>query len=102
MLILVLLVHIFLSSPLVSLRRRYFQRILESINKAGVIHGDIRLANLCVSDEEKPFIIDFSHSEIRKNSSMGNDVRYLRKVLNIKERKKPFINADSLRRSDRI
>jgi serine/threonine protein kinase len=31
---------------------------LKSIHKAGVIHGDIRLTNLCVNDAGKAFIID--------------------------------------------
>jgi tRNA A-37 threonylcarbamoyl transferase component Bud32 len=41
--------------------------MLKSIHKAGVIHGDIRLSNLCVNDAGEAFIIDFSHAE--KSSS---------------------------------
>ena len=35
---------------------------LKSIHKAGVLHGDIRLPNLCLNDEGEATIIDFSHA----------------------------------------
>jgi tRNA A-37 threonylcarbamoyl transferase component Bud32 len=54
------------SRRLISVRKSLLA-MLKSIHKAGVIHGDIRLSNLCVNDAGEAFIIDFSHAE--KSSS---------------------------------
>lgn len=54
---------------------------LQSIHDAGVLHGDIRLPNLCVLSE-KAYIIDFSHASISDDSDEArSEMLELRKIL---------------------
>jgi tRNA A-37 threonylcarbamoyl transferase component Bud32 len=37
---------------------------LRSIHRANILHGDIRLANLCVTASGEAFVVDFSHATV--------------------------------------
>jgi tRNA A-37 threonylcarbamoyl transferase component Bud32 len=83
---------------------------LKSIHKAGVVHGDVRLPNLCTTSTEEAFIVDFSHaSESRSRDAKKREVKELCQILGIEEgkaRAKPAVRSTvdetGLRRSSRI
>jgi hypothetical protein len=57
---------------------------LMSIHRAGVLHGDIRLPNLCATPSEDAFIVDFSHAtESSSRKAKANEVEELRQILGI-------------------
>jgi RIO-like serine/threonine protein kinase len=66
--------------------RKSLLTTLKSIHKAGVVHGDVRLANLCVNEEGKAFIIDFSHAKISSSRArMDYEIADLCALLDIKD-----------------
>jgi tRNA A-37 threonylcarbamoyl transferase component Bud32 len=59
---------------------------LKRIHRAGVLHGDIRLENLCLKDSGQTCIIDFTHG--KKNPSMKEkywELNKLRKLLGMED-----------------
>ena len=81
---------------------------LKSIHKAGVIHGDIRLPNICTTTSGEAFIIDFSHArKSTSRSAKACEVKSLCSLLGIEDseaRSKPVLNEEptGLRRSSRL
>jgi len=79
---------------------------LRSIHNANILHGDIRLANLCVTPSGDASIIDFSHatesrSEKEKDREFGELTRILDKHFPTKPAIKD-VEKPVLRRSARI
>jgi tRNA A-37 threonylcarbamoyl transferase component Bud32 len=82
---------------------------LKSIHKAGVLHRDIRLPNLCATAAGEAFIVDFSHA-IWNSSKVGRtrEVEELCRILGVDApQKKPVPKKTvegkaDLRRSSRI
>ena len=81
---------------------------LKSIHKAGVLHGDIRLPNLCLSDEGEATIIDFSHAKrYPTQEEKDNEIAELRALLGMEEeapakRKSHAGTVKGVRQSQRI
>jgi tRNA A-37 threonylcarbamoyl transferase component Bud32 len=82
---------------------------LKAIHKAGIIHGDIRLPNLCVDSAGDARIIDFSHATRDKSAkARAREIAELCKILDMesKPRAKPVtktvLDVTGLRRSARI
>jgi len=50
-----------------------FQKILQSIHDAGVLHGDIRPENMLVGPEHKLFIIDFDRARFTEDVARVED-----------------------------
>jgi len=58
--------------------------VLRSIHNAGIIHGDIRLSNLCISQSGDASIIDFGNArETKSTSARSEEMTELRALLNI-------------------
>jgi tRNA A-37 threonylcarbamoyl transferase component Bud32 len=82
---------------------------LKAIHKAGIIHGDIRLPNLCVDSAGEARIIDFSHaSQDKSTEARAREITELCMILDMesKPRTKPVTekapDVIGLRRSTRI
>jgi len=84
---------------------------LKSIHKAGVLHGDIRLANFCATTAGEAFIVDFSHAgKSTSKTARAREVAELCHILGVEvntPRKKPVPentveDETGLRRSSRI
>jgi len=84
---------------------------LKSIHKAGILHGDIRLANLCATITGEAFIVDFSHAgRSASKTARAREVAELRQILDVEvntPQKKPVPknivrDETGLRRSSRI
>jgi predicted Ser/Thr protein kinase len=80
---------------------------LRSIHRAGILHGDIRLANLCVTASGEAFVVDFSHAT--KNCSRKEktqEIKDLTHILGMDSPSKPAAKGVEkpvvLRRSARI
>jgi predicted Ser/Thr protein kinase len=80
---------------------------LRSIHRAGILHDDIRLANLCVTASGEAFVVDFSHAT--KNSSRkekSQEITDLTHILGMDSPSKPAARRVEkpvvLRRSARI
>jgi RIO-like serine/threonine protein kinase len=69
---------------------------LKAIHKAGVLHGDIRTSNLCVSETREAFVIDFSHAMMdddfeddeARNIAYFEEISLFREKLQFPERKR--------------
>jgi serine/threonine protein kinase len=90
----------------VSFCRKSLLSTLKAIHNAGVVHGDIRLANLCVNQDGQAFIIDFGRSEISSSRArMNREITELCGLLNIRdanELPRKVTAQGGLRRSARI
>jgi tRNA A-37 threonylcarbamoyl transferase component Bud32 len=79
---------------------------LESIHRANVLHGDIRLPNLCVTPLGEAFVVDFGHAiESRSRKEKAQEIRQLSYILGMDSPTKPAAKAIEkpvLRRSARI
>jgi predicted Ser/Thr protein kinase len=81
-----------------------------AIHKAGVIHGDVRLPNLCATDSGEAFIIDFSHAAMSTSrNAKASEITQICRLLSIDEggaRAQPALKKElkvaDLRRSTRI
>ena len=81
-----------------------------AIHKAGVIHRDIGLRNLCATTAGEASVIDFSHAKLSTNrKDQAAEIVALRKLLGIAESKggpskrvKSEANETHLRRSERL
>jgi len=87
-------------------------KTLKSIHRADILHGDIRLPNICVTPPGQAVIVDFSHAT--ENCSQKEKDREIQDLLHVlkmglptelaptepaaKDEKKPVV----LRRSARI
>ena len=57
---------------------------LRSIHMADILHGDIRLANLCVTASGETFVVDFSHAtENRSQKEKDEEIKDLAHILRI-------------------
>ncbi|KAF8504380.1 hypothetical protein F5888DRAFT_739048 [Russula emetica] len=55
---------------------------LRSIHRAGILHGDIRLPNLCVTTSGEAFVVDFSHAtENRSRKRKAQEIKDLAYIL---------------------
>jgi predicted Ser/Thr protein kinase len=55
---------------------------LRSIHRAGILHGDIRLPNLCVTTSGEAFVVDFSHAtESRSRKGKAQEIKDLAYIL---------------------
>jgi predicted Ser/Thr protein kinase len=64
--------------------RKLLLATLERIHRAGVIHGDISMANLCIRDDQEAFIIDFTHARFDDNPKVqAAEMATLRRLLEI-------------------
>ena len=79
---------------------------LESIHRANILHGDIRLPNLCISPSGEAFVVDFGHAtESRSRKDKSQEIRELSYILGMDSPTKPAAKAVEkpvLRRSARI
>jgi Predicted choline kinase involved in LPS biosynthesis len=83
---------------------------LREIHKAGVIHGDVRLPNLCATDSGEAFIIDFSHAAMNASrNAKASEISQICRLLSIDEggthaqpALKEELKVADLRRSTRI
>ena len=57
---------------------------LMSIHRADILHGDIRLANLCVTDSGEAFVVDFSYATVnRSQKEKAQEIKDLAYILGI-------------------
>ena len=79
---------------------------LTSIHRANVLHGDIRLPNLCVTPSGEAFVVDFGHAiESRSRKGKVQEIRELSHILGMDSPTKPApkgVEKPVLRRSARI
>jgi tRNA A-37 threonylcarbamoyl transferase component Bud32 len=79
---------------------------LESIHRANILHGDIRLPNLCVSSSEEAFVIDFSHAtESHSRREKAQEIRELSHIIRMDSAAKAAakdVEKPVVRRSARI
>ena len=62
----------------VASRKTEISRIIERINSLGVTHGDIRMPNILVREEDKKiFLVDFGMSKREKVNSESSEVPLL-------------------------
>ncbi|KAF8504381.1 hypothetical protein F5888DRAFT_1655232 [Russula emetica] len=55
---------------------------LRSIHSAGILHGDIRLPNLCVTASGEAFVVDFSHAtKNRSRKEKAQEIKDLAHIL---------------------
>ena len=63
---------------------------LTSIHRANVLHGDIRLPNLCVTPSGEAFVVDFGHAiESRSRKGKVQEIRELSHILGMDSPTKP-------------
>jgi hypothetical protein len=78
---------------------------LESIHGADILHGDIRLPNLCITPSGDTFVVDFSHAtESRSLKEKAQEIRELTDILEMESPTKPAakdVEKPVLRRSAR-
>jgi serine/threonine protein kinase len=79
---------------------------LKSIHGADILHGDIRLPNLCVTPSGEAFVVDFGHAtESHSRKEKAQEIRELSHILGMDSPTKPAAKAVEkpvLRRSARI
>ncbi len=79
---------------------------LRSIHGAEILHGDIRLPNLCATPSGEAFIVDFSHAtKSRSREEEGQEIRELSHILGMDSPTKSateVVEKPVLRRSARI
>ena len=79
---------------------------LKSIHRADVVHGDIRLPNLCATPLGEAFIVDFSHaSESRSRKEKTQEIKEIFHILGMNKLATPAakdVEKPVLRRSARI
>ena len=63
---------------------------LESIHRAGILHGDIRLPNFCVTPSGEAFVLDFTHStESFSQKEKAQETRDLSHILRVDSLTRP-------------
>ncbi len=79
---------------------------LRSIHRANILHGDIRLPNLCATPSGEAFIVDFSHAtESRSRKEKAQETRELSHIFGMDSPTKlaaKAVEKPVLRRSTRI
>jgi tRNA A-37 threonylcarbamoyl transferase component Bud32 len=79
---------------------------LESIHRANILHGDIRLPNLCITPSGEAFVVDFGHAtESRSRKDKSQEIRELSYILGMDSPTKlaaKAVEKPVLRRSARI
>ncbi len=79
---------------------------LESIHRANILHGDIRLPNLCTTPSGEAFVVDFGHAlESRSRMKKAREIRELSHILEMDSPTKPaakVVEKPVVRRSARI
>jgi serine/threonine protein kinase len=88
--------------------RRSLVTTLQKIHEAGVIHGDLSSANICINDT-RGFIIDFTHARLRGHPrAQAAEMEELHTLLKLEtsvistKRKIAEVDATNLRRSTRL
>ena len=79
---------------------------LKSIHRADILHGDIRLPNLCITPSGEASVIDFSHAtESRSRKEKAQEITELSRILGMDSPTKPVakdVEKPVLRCSARI
>jgi len=87
--------------------KRSLLTTLKAIHRAGVVHGDVRLPNLCATATGEAFVIDFGHAKISTAQKvMADEVAEIRGLLSmdvaVRGNAAAPLGIEGLRRSSRI